>query len=129
MANRTPPFEPYPKWSEAKFFGFLRSALRSASSKWPPKYEVLLAARRPSQSDNKRLKWEFQCAECQAWFPQKEVSVDHIIPVGTLRTWDDIAPFVQRLFVGHAGLQVLCKLHHDAKTKLERASAGGKDVS
>lgn len=117
---RTPPFEAYPAWSEAKFFGFLRSALRSASSKWPPKYEVLLAARRPSESDNKRLKWEFQCAECKQWFPQKEVSVDHITPVGTLRTWEDIEPFVRRLFVGHESLQLLCRRDHDAKTARER---------
>jgi 5-methylcytosine-specific restriction endonuclease McrA len=124
MPPRTPPFAPYPAWSEAKFFGFLRSALRSASSKWPPKYEVLLAARRPSQSENKRLKWEFQCASCGLWHPQKSVSVDHIIPVGTLRTWDDIAPFCQRLFVGVDGLQVLCSVCHNTKTQEERKKNG-----
>lgn len=124
MPPRTPPFAPYPAWSEAKFFGFLRSALRSASSKWPPKYTVLLNARRPSQSENKRLKWEFRCAACGQWFPQKEVSVDHIVPVGTLRSWDDVAPFCQRLFVGEDGLQVLCTADHHTKTQQER---GKKD--
>lgn len=120
MATRTPPFAPYPDWSTAKFFGFLRSSLRSASSKWPPKYEVLLAARRPSQSENKRLKWEFHCNACGSWFPQKEVSVDHIVPVGSLKTWEDISPFCQRLFVGQAGLQVLCTGCHHTKTQEER---------
>lgn len=117
---RTPPYEKYPEWSNARFFSFLRSALRSAWSKYPPKYTVLAKAKRKSESDNKRLKWEFQCNECNRWHPQKEVSVDHIIPAGTLKTFEDLPEFCRKLFCSEEELQVLCKACHDIKTKQER---------
>ena len=120
MGNKTPPHPAYPAWTEARYWSFLRSALRAAWSKWPPKYECLKRAKRPSQSENKRLKHEFQCNHCKGWFAQKNVAVDHITPVGTLRTYDDLAGFVQRLFVSVEALQVLCDACHHVKTQRER---------
>lgn len=117
---RTPPFQPYPDWSEAKFFGFLRSALRSASSRWPPKYECLNAASRPYVGPDKRRKKERLCAICKGWFSTTQTVADHIVPAGTLRTWEDLVPFVQRLFVGVDGFQCLCNECHATKTKEER---------
>lgn len=119
-AARTPPFEAYPDWSTAKFWGFLRSALRSAYNKWPPKWKVLNAAKREYKGKLKNQKWEYQCAECGGWFKAKEVSVDHKIPCGSLNSYDDLVPFVQRLFVNEDGLQVLHKACHDRKTQEER---------
>lgn len=117
---RTPPYEKYPEWSEARFFSFLRSALRSAWSKYPPKYTVLAKAKRKSQSENKRLKWEFQCNKCKHWYPQKEVSVDHEVPAGTLRTFEDLPEFCRKLFCSEEELQVLCSTCHSEKTRQER---------
>lgn len=119
-ANKTPPFENYPTWSEAKFFGFLRSALRSASSRYPPKYECLNNATRPYVGPDKRRKKERQCAACKGWFATTQTSADHIIPAGSLRCWDDLVPFVQRLFCSVDGFQCLCDTCHTAKTKMER---------
>ena len=45
--------------------------------KWPPINGVLVSFRRPSQSNNPRLKWEYPCFLCGEWFPRKEVQVDH----------------------------------------------------
>jgi 5-methylcytosine-specific restriction endonuclease McrA len=118
---RTPPFAAYPEWSEAKFWAFLRSGLRAKWTRWPPKYEVLRKAKRPYIGDNKRQKHEFQCASCAGWFPQKSVTVDHIIPAGQLRSWEDLPGFAERLFCSADGLQVLCDVCHLAKTKEERA--------
>lgn len=120
---RTPPFAAYPAWSEAKFWSFLRSNIRRASSKWPPIYEAKAAARRPNESSNKRLKWEYQCAKCGGWFPDKEVSVDHTVPVGTLKCWEDLPGFCERLFCSSEGLQVLCSTCHGIKTAEERGHA------
>ena len=117
MAKRTAPFKEYPEWTDARFYSFLRSALRTASTRWPPKYIVLNNAKRKSQSDNKRLKWEFQCALCNEWFPQKQISIDHIVPCGTLKSFDDLPEFCRRLFVGTSKMQALCKPCHDNKTK------------
>lgn len=120
MARKTtPPFEPWPQWTEAKFWAFIRSGLRAKWSRWPPKYAVLAAAKRDHDGKNPRQKYEYRCSECKKHYPQKEVSVDHIDPVGTLRCFDDLPVFCQRLFVGVEKLQVLCKVCHDRKTYAE----------
>jgi hypothetical protein len=102
--------------TEAQFWSFLRANIRLASRKWAPRRLVLKACRRPSESDNKRLKFEHQCAECKNWFPQKQVEVDHIVPVGRLLAFDDLPGFVERLFCEPDGLVVLCEQCHHAKT-------------
>jgi len=77
-------------------------------------------ARRPNQSDNKRMKWEYQCAHCHKWFPDKQVQIDHIAPVGKLNCMDDVVPFIERLVVEKDGFQVLCRDCHQVKTNKER---------
>lgn len=116
----TPPYEAWPSWSEAKFWQFIRSGLRAKWSRWPPKYAVLDKAKREYKGDNKRQKFEYKCAKCKKYFPAKEVSVDHIEPVGTLRCFEDLPDFCRRLFVGVDKLQVLHKACHDKKTLQER---------
>ena len=108
------------RWSEARWWSFLRSGLRRMSVRWPVKYDVLRDARRKSRSENKRLKWEFRCAQCGGWFAAKAVAVDHIVPVGTLRAFADLPGFVERLFCEAAGYQVVCTNCHAAKTAAER---------
>jgi len=116
MAKRTPPCEPYPSWTEAEFRQFIRSALRSAWNRWPPKYEALNQARRTVAGQ--RHKYEYRCAECRQWFKQKEVQVDHIVSAGSDADWNT---FISRLFVGEDKLQILCKPCHAEKTKRERS--------
>lgn len=103
-------------WTEARFWSFIRSNLRRMSSRWAPKYKCLELARRKSESGNKRLKWEYQCAHCQAWFPGKEVEVDHIIPCGSLKSFADAAGFLERMLCEVDGFQVLCKGCHNKVT-------------
>lgn len=118
--NRTPPFEAYPEWSTARFYGFLRSSLRSASSRWPPKFQCLNDATRPYVGPDKRRKKERQCAICKGWFPTTQTAADHIVPCGQLSSWEDVVPFVQKLFVGPEGFQCLCTECHLQKTLKER---------
>lgn len=106
--------------TEAQFWGFIRSNLRLASRKWAPRRIALEVARRPSQSENKKLKWEFQCSKCRNWFPQKNVEVDHVVPTGSLRSYEDVAGFVERLFCEVNGLVVLCEQCHRTKTNSSR---------
>ena len=102
--------------TESRFFGFLRSGLRQMSRRWPPLVRhAMVAARRKNQSENKRLKWEFQCATCKGWRPAKEVEVDHIVPCGSLKTFDDLRGFTERLFCESEGLRVLCKTCHQLR--------------
>lgn len=102
--------------TEAQFWGFIRSNLRLMSRKWAPRRHVLSACRRHSQSENKRLKFEHQCSQCLQWFAQKNVEVDHVIPVGRLLAYSDLPGFVERLLCEAEGFVVLCEHCHDVKT-------------
>ena len=55
-------------------------------------------------------------------FTNKEVEVDHIVPAGSLKTFDDLPEFVERMFCEADGFQVLCKPCHQLKTNAERAA-------
>ncbi len=104
--------------TESAFWSFIRSCLRSKSRFWPPIQECKKLGRRKSLSNNKRLKWEFQCSECKNWFPEKEIAVDHILEAGSLSCAEDLPGFVNRLFVEVKDLQLLCKnICHAKKTK------------
>lgn len=107
-------------WSESKYFGFLRSGLRRMSSRWPVKYQVMEEARRKYTGPDKRTKWEYQCNHCKQWFKTKDVSVDHIRPCGSLKSFEDLPAFVETLFCESENLQVLCKGCHQEKTNSER---------
>lgn len=106
--------------TESQFWSMIRSALRQRSVYWKPVELCKRAARRKNQSNNKRLKYEYQCNICKNWFPEKQVNVDHIVPAGSLKSFQDLPGFAERLFVEEDGLQVACNSCHDTKTKNER---------
>jgi 5-methylcytosine-specific restriction endonuclease McrA len=109
--------------TESAFWSFIRSALRQKSRWWKPITQCKMKARRAYKGPNKRQKFEYQCNECNNWFPDKKVNVDHINPAGTLRSANDLPGFVERLFCEIQGLQVLCSGCHDIKTKNEKQTA------
>ena len=96
------------KWTEAAFWGFLRSGLRQLSMRWPPLSDVLRENRRQYHGENKRQKWEYECAMCGGWFSAKEIEVDHLEPVGKLTSFDDIRGVVERMFCEVDRLRVTC---------------------
>lgn len=125
MSKRTPPFPEHPDWSTARFYSFLRSALRQAWLRWPPRSKVIDAAKRTSKSTNKRLKWEYECNKCGKFFPKKEVQVDHITEAGTLREFSDLPGFVQRMFVGEDKLRLVCINCHKEITEKSKNDRRG----
>ena len=106
--------------TEAAFWSFIRSALRQKSRWWKPITECKLKAKRAYKGPNKRQKFEYKCAACNNWFPEKQINVDHIKPAGSLNCAQDLPGFVERLFCEIDNLQVLCEKCHDVKTKLEK---------
>ena len=109
------------RWTEGRYWSFVRSALRRAAMKWPVKQDVLHAARRSKKKGTPgRHRFEYQCNECTKWFKGSEVQVDHIIPAGSLTCPEHLPEFVERLFCEEDGLQVLCKKCHHIKTQEER---------
>jgi hypothetical protein len=104
--------------TEAQFWSFIRSGLRSKSTRWPPRYHKLHSRRRTVTG--KRHKYEYQCEGCQEWFKQKDIEADHIVACGSLRSWGDLPVFTQRLFCEEEGYQLLCKACHGNKNKEDR---------
>lgn len=108
-------------WSEARYFSFIRSALRGAARRYPVKYQVRDAAKRTKPKGKAgKHRFEFQCAKCKKWYPDKETAVDHITPAGSLKCFDDLPAFVERLYCEADGLQILCHPCHTVKTAKER---------
>ncbi len=101
---------------------------------WPVKTDALNKARRPYTGENKRRKWEYQCAVCKQYFTNKKIDVevkgeikqkpqieiDHIIPAGSLKSFEDLPGFVQRLLCEVDNLQVLCRGCHLIKTNEDK---------
>jgi 5-methylcytosine-specific restriction endonuclease McrA len=106
--------------TESAFWSFIRSTLRQKSRWWKPISEAKAKAKRAYKGPLKRQKFEYQCASCLKWFPDKNINVDHIIPAGSLKCANDLPGFVERLFCEVDNLQVLCSNCHDKKTKIEK---------
>lgn len=114
--------EKQPKWTQGKLNSFIKSALRSASQRYPPKYEALNKAFVGKQVNSKtgRIGKHYICNACKGIFPASEVQVDHletVVPLDGFVTWDDV---IERMFCGVEGLQILCKQCHLIKTKKEK---------
>ena len=110
-------------WTESKFQSFIKSTLRKGTTRWPPKYEVLNAAKRGKQVNLQtgRTAEYYECNLCHLLYPSKFVVVDHIdpvVPITGFTSWDDV---IRRMFCDAVGLQVLCKECHKIKTKEENA--------
>lgn len=106
--------------TESAFWSFIRSALRQKSRWWKPIMQAKMNARRPYKGPNKRQKFEYLCAHCKDWFPEKKINIDHIRPAGSLNCAQDLPGFVERLFCEVDNLQCLCEKCHDVKTKSEK---------
>lgn len=113
-------------YTEAEFWTMIRSALRQKSRWWKPISICKNNAKRKYKGKNKRQKYEYQCACCKDWYKGTEVQVDHIVPAGTLRSFEDLPSFVEKLFCELDNLQVLCSKCHDKKTKEDRANSNDK---
>lgn len=105
------------EFSEARFWQFLRSGLRQMSRRWPPvTRQVWNESRRPYVGPNKRQKFEHQCSSCLKWFKRADMEADHIVPCGSLKSWDDLIGFTQRLLCEVEGVRRLCNRCHQART-------------
>lgn len=107
--------------TEAEFFSKIRSALRNISRFWKPIQEAKKRARRKYTGRNKLQKWEYKCAACGKFFKEKEVQIDHSIEVGSLKSYNDLPQFCERLFCEDISkYKCVCKPCHQEKTNLTR---------
>jgi len=99
----------------------LRSCVRQAWMRHPIKLLALDLATEPDMNPDTRTTWKVKCAKCNDFHKKNEVEVDHKIGEHSLKTFDDLVPFVLSILnVTTDDLQVLCKPHHRIKTYSER---------
>lgn len=108
--------------TEKAFFGWIRSQLRRVSQRWKPIYGILKEGRRPVTFGDRvqwgnRIKFVYQCERCLQWFPRTGIEVDHIVPCGSLRSFEDVGPFTARLLCERPGLRRVCEACHLIITK------------
>ena len=91
---------------------YLIAWLRRGSYRVPYRAEVKKAAR--------TSRGIYQCAHCKKGFKNGDFAIDHINPVISVRDgFVDWNSFIDSLYCGPEGLQVLCHECHDKKTKEE----------
>ena len=109
------------QWTSARYNSFIKSALRSASQRWPPRWDVLNEAKQGKKINRAsgRLAEHYKCNRCKDSFPAKEIEVNHIVPVVPVEgfsTWDEV---IRRMYCEKDGLETLCKPCHKLITKGE----------
>lgn len=109
------------QWTEARYESFIKSALRRASVRWPPRYQTLKEAfvEKKVNKETGRQAMHYECAKCKEHFPAKQVEVNHkepIVPVTGFDSWDGV---ISRMFCEKDKLEVLCKPCHKLITKEE----------
>jgi len=123
---------PHPAWTPARFKSFIISALRSASNRYPPKFECIKNAR------IERGKYKCKGYNRKAHVVtasvvvnkkrKKNIYADHIYPVVNpatgFQSWDE---FISRLFVPASGFQALCLECHSQKSAEERSQRKKKE--
>ena len=130
MSNKVKPYN-NGEWTEARYHSFIKSALRSASQRWPPKYNVLNAAKLGKRINKKtgRLAEHYLCAACREAFPAKEVQVNHKIPVVPVTGFDNWDGVISRLFCEAEHLEVLCIPCHKTITQQENQERKQNDAT
>ena len=116
-------------WTEARYNSFIKSALRSASQRWPPRYHVLNDAKVGKRINPKsgRLAEHYICAACRQAFPGKEIQVNHITPVVPTTGFDSWDGVISRLFCEKSGLEALCIPCHKQITRSENEERKNND--
>lgn len=112
-------------WTEAKFNGFIKGAIRGATRRWPPKTQALKDAwveRGVYKCVGYKRRWHHVPVSIKVDGKRvRNVAVDHInpvvCPVAGFTSWDEL---IDRMFVEADGFQVLCKDCHGQKTADER---------
>jgi 5-methylcytosine-specific restriction endonuclease McrA len=67
-----------------------------------------------------RLAKHFKCSRCKESFPQKDVEVNHIVPVVPVTGFDSWDGVIERMFCEEDGLEVVCKPCHKQISQEER---------
>jgi hypothetical protein len=108
--------------------GKIRSALRNLSRWWKP-FAIALKNASHTSYVGKAKRVLYLCACCNKLHGRKNVEVNHMIPLGSLKTYQDLPGFCERLFVEDISkLEVLCKECHKEETAKQREERSAKSI-
>lgn len=101
-------------WTQARYNSFIKSALRTASVRWPPRYQCLHDAFshqgvNPATGRQAKL---YKCCKCEGLFPQANIEINHIVPVVPVEGFDSWDNLIERLFCEKDKLEAVCKTCH-----------------
>jgi len=112
------------RWTESKFYTFIKNQLRSATRKWQPIQET--------KKEANVSRGMYKCAGCKSIVPPTikqgrrrvtNIFVDHIEPIVDPKTgFTDWETYINRMFCEKDNLQLLCGECHDKKSMSERAT-------
>jgi len=106
--------------TDSQHIGKIRSALRNMSRWWKP-FALALKAASHTSYVGRAKRVHYLCAVCNKLHPKQNVEVNHIVPVGSLKTYDDLPSFCARLFVEDVSLlEVVCKPCHAEITAAQK---------
>jgi len=112
-ANAAPKTRNNGTMTDVQFFQWIRQILRKSSIYWKPISQVRKEAQVLYKGPNKRRKYSYICSSCKKEYPATEINVHHKIECGSLKSFEDLPGFVERLFCEKESLCVLCKTCHD----------------
>ena len=118
--------------TDAAFFGKIRSMLRKEWRHSQPYRDALKRAKIPYLRPGRR-KFSIKCEDCGDEYALQErieigktktgnvkealaYQVDHKVDAGSLKSFDDLSKFAERLFCSPDNLQILCYFCHKEKT-------------
>jgi len=114
--------------THSQHMGKIRSALRNISRWWKP-FTIALKAASVKCKIGGRIRVLYLCANCKRMLDRKSVEVNHMIPLGSLKTYEDLPGFCERLFVEDISkLEVLCKECHKGETAKQREERSAKSI-
>ena len=105
----------YTPMTQAERYAFIKNnILRRYFRRYPAYGECLRRAKSDQFVENVRGQLTirrvfYKCADCQHYYPRKDVCVDHIVPVVGVDGWDgDWNKIVDGMFCELDNLQVMC---------------------
>lgn len=115
-------------WTRSRYFSFIRSALRSATMRYPAAQRYLHSKAYKAPAGI-RAKFLVDCEICGKAVAKSRADIDHITPAGKLTDYSDVGGFVERLFTNFEGYQLLCPECHGIKTLADRRGISFEDAS
>ena len=96
---------------------FMRSKYKKA---FLDRHRVESPTYKKDGSLSKKISVDWECACCGEMVKSDNLNVDHIEPIGSFKSIEEVVDFFFRVFCAFDNLQILCKICHSRKTKYER---------